>query len=128
MRSTIGAGGRLVRRWRDGLRLAARLHGLSATGALHPHRAAVRRAPLPAPGVDFYIAAIDCHPPHPKEPTMYKRFSHRAAALGGAAVITMSVLLALDLLATRQPALGVQAHSAPATQQVLVVAPRATRG
>ena len=59
---------------------------------------------------------------------MFKPFSHRAAAFGGAAVITMSVLFALDLLATRQPALGVQARSAAATQQVLVVAPRAPRG
>ena len=59
---------------------------------------------------------------------MFKPFSQRAAAFAGAAVITMSVLFALDLLATRKPALGVQARSAAATQQVLVVAPRAPRG
>ncbi len=59
---------------------------------------------------------------------MFKRISHRVAALGGAAVITLSVLFALDLLATRQPAPGALARSAPATQQLLVVAPRAPRG
>lgn len=58
---------------------------------------------------------------------MFKPLSHRAAAFGGAAVITLSVLFARSLLATRQPALGVQARSAPATQQVAVV-PRAPRG
>jgi hypothetical protein len=59
---------------------------------------------------------------------MFERFSHRAAALGGAAVITLSVLFALDLLATRQPASGALARSAAATQQVLMAAPRAPRG
>jgi hypothetical protein len=59
---------------------------------------------------------------------MFKRFSHRAAALGGAAVITLSVLLALDLLATRQPTSDALARSAPPTPQLLVVAPHAPCG
>jgi hypothetical protein len=59
---------------------------------------------------------------------MFKHLNHRAAALGGAAVITLSVLFALDLLATRQPAPGTLARSVPATQQLLVVAPCVPRG
>ena len=49
---------------------------------------------------------------------MFKRFSHRVAALGGAAVITLSVLFALDQLATRQPAAGALARSALVSQQL----------
>ncbi|MGL6110378.1 MAG: hypothetical protein ACRC2B_09800 [Rubrivivax sp.] len=74
---------------------------------------------------------------------MFRRIAIRVSAFGLAGLTTLSVLMALDLLAAQQHAASALAGRAPLTQraaaaakavpapvmqQVIVVAPRAARG